>query len=179
VVASPVLRVVGFAVFTLALLIALWRTLGKGWTHAVPRLAAFEAILGLVFVNAPTWFVAPFILRQVCSWTLLVASLLLALHGFRLLSAEGAPMRGIESTTTVVRRGAYRYIRHPLYLSLMLFAAGTFLKGPGVVTCGLLLLAIGGLALTALAEERENLERFGEAYRDYMRATKRFIPFLL
>jgi protein-S-isoprenylcysteine O-methyltransferase Ste14 len=179
VAASAILRIVCFAVFTLALLVAFWRTLGKGWTHAVPRLAAFEAILGLVLLNAPTWFVAPFILRQACSWALLVASLLLALHGFRMLRSRGAPTHGIESTTTLVRRGAYRYIRHPLYLSLMLLAAGTFLKGPGVVGGGLLLLAVGGLALTAVTEERENLERFGEAYRDYMRTTKRFIPFLL
>jgi len=179
VAASAILRIVGFTVFTLALMVAFWRSLGKGWTHAVPRLAAFEAILGLVFLNAPTWFVAPFVLRQVCSWALLVASLPLALHGFGLLRSAGAPTRGIESTTTVVRRGAYRYIRHPLYLSLMLLVAGAFLKGPGVVAGGLLLLAVGGLALTAVTEEKENLGRFGEAYRDYMRTTKRFIPFLL
>jgi protein-S-isoprenylcysteine O-methyltransferase Ste14 len=38
--------------------------------------------------------------------------------------------------------------------------------------------ASGSLMATAIAEERENLLRFGAAYADYMRCTRRFVPFL-
>ncbi|MDM0078153.1 hypothetical protein QTH90_27345 [Variovorax sp. J2P1-59] len=45
-----------------------------------------------------------------------------------------------------------------------------------------LLLVLASTALifvTAKREEIECLEHFGDAYREYMRRTRRFIPFLL
>jgi protein-S-isoprenylcysteine O-methyltransferase Ste14 len=114
----------------------------------------------------------------VVSWALLGGSLLLALHGFRMLRSHGGATGGVETTTLVVRRGVYRYIRHPLYLSLMLFALGAYLKSPGWLGCGLVGVAVGSLLVTALLEEHENLTRFGERYREYMHTTKRFVPFV-
>ena len=35
------------------------------------------------------------------------------------------------------------------------------------------------LFLTALRDEKECLAHFGDTYRDYMRGTRRFIPFVL
>jgi protein-S-isoprenylcysteine O-methyltransferase Ste14 len=36
----------------------------------------------------------------------------------------------IEKTTILVTTGAYRYIRHPLYSSLLFLAWGIFFKAP-------------------------------------------------
>ena len=77
-------------------------------------------------------------MRQLASWALPLTSLLLAAHGFYLLRRVGKPDRsiedatrlGIEKTTRLVRSGAYRYIRHPLYASLLALAWGAFLKAP-------------------------------------------------
>ncbi len=38
--------------------------------------------------------------------------------------------------------------------------------------------ATGFLFATAAAEERENVSRFGPAYMEYMKRTRRFVPFL-
>jgi protein-S-isoprenylcysteine O-methyltransferase Ste14 len=38
--------------------------------------------------------------------------------------------------------------------------------------------ASGFLLATAIAEERENLKRFGAPYADYMKTTHRFVPFI-
>ena len=38
--------------------------------------------------------------------------------------------------------------------------------------------ASGFLLATAMAEERENLLRFGTAYADYIKRTRRFVPFV-
>jgi protein-S-isoprenylcysteine O-methyltransferase Ste14 len=108
----------------------------------------------------------------------LTGSLILALHGFILLRSRGAPTAGIETTTAIVRSGAYRWIRHPLYGSLMLFALGAFLKGPSVLGLVLMAIVLVSLMMTAAVEEKENLQRFGAAYRGYMAETKRFIPFV-
>jgi hypothetical protein len=48
--------------------------------HGFYRFFAFEAIFGLVTLNAPVSFRHPFSSRQLGSWVLL-ASLLLAVHG--------------------------------------------------------------------------------------------------
>ncbi len=75
--------------------------------------------------------------------------------------------------------GLYRYIRHPLYASLMLFAWGVFFKGVDSLGGSLALMATVLLVATARYEERFNIDRFGAAYAEYMRRTKMFVPFLL
>lgn len=172
-------RAGAYLLLSAALLAGFLGEMRRGPAHAVPRFVAFEAILGLVLVNAPTWFEDPGGVRQLVSWSLLGGSLVLALHGFWELRTHGGPTGGLETTTLIVRRGAYRYIRHPLYLSLILFALGAYLKSPAWLSTCLLGVAVGSLWVTSRVEERENLSRFGESYRDYMHSTKGFVPFLL
>jgi protein-S-isoprenylcysteine O-methyltransferase Ste14 len=142
------------------------------------RCLAFEFILAMVLVNIPAWFREPYSGTQLVSWGLLAASAGLALHGFGLLRSMGKPADSIEDTTRLVESGAYRYIRHPLYASLLYFTWGVFFKAPSLLNAGLAGAASLSLYLTAWREERENLERFGEVYRAMMGRTKRFIPFV-
>ena len=112
------------------------------------------------------------------SWLLLLSSLLLALHGFYLLRAIGKPQGSFENTTTVVKLGAYKYIRHPLYASLLLLGWGVFFKDASLLG-GILGVAISAfLVATARVEEAENLLKFGAEYAAYRKTSKMFIPFL-
>jgi len=167
----------GLFVFLSVLLLAF--TLSRPHRHRFYRFFAFECLLGLVILNAESWFKRPFSLLQLVSWVFLVSSLILALHGFRLLRKLGAPDDDIEDTTRLVTVGAYRYIRHPLYASLNLLGAGAFLKRPAFIGFLLLLALLVFLFATARMEEQGNLRRFGDAYRQYMEKTKMFIPFLI
>ena len=84
-----------------------------------------------------------------------------------------------ENTEMLVTTGIYRYIRHPMYSSLLFLAWGALLKS---VTPGTLILtgiATLALVVTAKVEEAEDLARFGEEYRNYMQRTRLFVPFLL
>ena len=163
------------------------RSLSRPRSHGIPRFFAFEAILWLVALNAGHWLVDPGAPRQLISWLLLAASLLLAVQGFHLLRVAGKPAAPgpasadfrFESTTALVTRGAYRYIRHPLYASLLLATWGTVLKRPSSLTVLLGFVATAFLVATARAEEAENLARFGGQYREYMARTRRFIPFVV
>jgi protein-S-isoprenylcysteine O-methyltransferase Ste14 len=66
-----------------------------------------------------------------------------------------------------------------LYASLLYLAWGVYLKQPtSLLGCGLALLASGFLWLTARADEEECKGFFGQAYLDYMKRTRMFIPFL-
>ena len=95
-----------------------------------------------------------------------------------MLRRIGRPEGGIERTTTLVTTGVYRYIRHPLYASLLYGALGVFLKHPSI-TAGALTLVTGIFTfLTAWVEEREMLSKFGADYATYMKRTTRFLPFV-
>ncbi len=156
-------------------------------SHGFFRFLAAEAIFALIIVNAAAWFHDAFTARQLISWLLLLGSLVLAVHGFVLLHRLGKPRAAndhsadfaFEKTTTLIRTGAYKYIRHPLYASLLMLTWGAFLKEVTLVALLLAASATAFLAATALAEEQENLVRFGAAYSMYSKTTKRFIPFLI
>ena len=79
----------------------------------------------------------------------------------------------------LIKRGAYRYIRHPLYGSLLLFGWGVFLKEPSFFSAIVTAAASMFLVVTAKVEEGENIQKFGGEYVTYMKETKMFIPFLI
>jgi protein-S-isoprenylcysteine O-methyltransferase Ste14 len=156
-----------------------WPYLSDRRSHGFYRFFAFECILALVLLGSGRWFQEPFIPRQILSWLLLLGSLFMALHGFFLLVARGKPQGSFENTTRLVTVGAYRYIRHPLYASLLLLTWGAFLKQPDLLNSALMLAATAFLIATTRMEEAENLAHFGEEYAHYMSTTKMFIPWLL
>jgi len=154
-------------------------TLARPHPYRFPRFLAFESILSLIFLNADVWFLDPFSIRQITSWLCLIGSLFLAGSGFYLIKPRGNPEGDFEDTTALITSGVYTYIRHPLYASLIIFSLGAFLKDFSILGVGLVITTLIGVYLTARIEEGHNLERFGQAYQDYMDKTKRFIPFII
>ena len=154
--------------------------------HGFYRFFAWEAILALVLMNFPRWTEDPFAPHQLVSWALLIVSAFLVLQGLHLLVNLGKPaasradtdLFAFERTSELVTTGVFRYIRHPMYASLMWLGGGAFLKHPSRTGLALTIGACAFLVATAIAEERENLAGFGAAYAAYMKSTKRFVPFL-
>ena len=155
-------------------------------SHGFYRFFAWEAILALIVLNLDHWFTHPFAWYQLISWLLLIVSLFLVIHGVRLLKQMGkqstqrddAPMLAFEKTTAIVTAGAYRYIRHPLYSSLLFLAWGVAFKALSWPNIVLAVSATVFLVATARAEEAEDIRFFGPAYQEYMQRTRMFIPFL-
>jgi protein-S-isoprenylcysteine O-methyltransferase Ste14 len=181
------LRASLFFAASAAILLLSRRSLKDARTHGFYRFFVFELLLGLILWNAPMWFRDPFSARQLVSWFLGAVSIGLAIEGFRLLRVIGRPAPAtvesanlaFENTTKLVTVGAYRWIRHPLYASLLALAWSAYLKNPsGLASIAMTLGASGFLLATSLAEEHENLNRFGAAYADYKQRTRRFIPFV-
>ena len=157
---------------------------GHAWktkeVYGLVRFLAFETLVVLIVWNVDEWFTEPWSPRQITSWIIFLASTALAFHGSQLLRSVGrARERLIEDTCCVVEVGAYRYIRHPLYASLMFFTWGVFLKdvawGSGLLAAATTVF----LFATARLEEAHSLERFGVSYSQYMKRTRMFIPFFL
>jgi protein-S-isoprenylcysteine O-methyltransferase Ste14 len=180
------LQVLVFTLASLGLGFASRRSLARRGTHGFYRFWAWEAILALLVLQGPRWFRHPFRWHQRISWLLLCLSLVVLVLGLRSLSRGGRPsavredgaLLGLEKTTRLVSSGIYRYVRHPLYASLLLLAWGAFFKHPDKMSGVLAGVAAGLLFVTAKVEEREDIAYFGPAYEAYMRRSRRFIPFV-
>lgn len=155
-------------------------------SHGFYRFFAWEILLGMFLLNMPGWFQDPLAWHQLISWALLIASLVLVLLGVRLLRQTGRQdaaradptLLGMEKTSRLVTVGLYRYIRHPLYSSLLFLGWGIFFKSPSWLDVILALLCTGFLAATARTEEGENIQYFGDEYLAYMQRSKMFVPFI-
>lgn len=157
-------------------------------SHGFYRFFAWELILALFLLNVNDWFRDPFSAHQIVSWLTLILSAFLVVHGIHLLRKVGKPDNqrdkdgptiSFEKTTTLIQVGAFKYIRHPLYSSLLFLAWGVFFKAPSWAGGALALSATAFLVATAKVEEAEDIRFFGPAYQAYMKHTKMFIPFLL
>ena len=184
---EAMIKLVFFAVFSVGLLYVSRASITVPRSHGFYRFFAWESILALTILNIERWFQDPLAAHQLVSWILLTASFLPGVPGIHFLRTRGIPdprrtengsLVGIEKTTRLVTTGPFKYIRHPLYSSLLLLAWGVFFKNPSVVGAGLALGASAFLLATAKVEEAENLSYFGSDYRTYMRKTKMFIPFV-
>lgn len=115
-----------------------WRSLARPRSHGFWRFFAFELLGGLILLNAPVWFVRPLSPVQLASWSFGAVSIALAIEGSRLLRVVGrsspaagsATDIGVERTTRMVTVGTYRYMRHPLYSSLIALTLCALLKRP-------------------------------------------------
>jgi protein-S-isoprenylcysteine O-methyltransferase Ste14 len=146
--------------------------------HGIFRFVSFESILLLVLMNHPVWFTDPLAWYQLVSWILLGGSLLVAILGFYRYYHHGKPADGMERTTRLITSGLYRYIRHPLYLSLMLGGFGVMMKNLDWQSMIAVIVNLVALYLTARVEEKEMIKRFGKEYESYMGRTKMFIPYV-
>jgi protein-S-isoprenylcysteine O-methyltransferase Ste14 len=111
---------------------------------------------------------------------LMIAASLLRRHCWRALGASFTGAVTVRPGQTVVQRGAYRWVRHPSYSAAMLLFLGMGLALGNWLSV-LVFAATPPLVygLRVRAEERALLETLGEPYNDYMRRTKRFVPYIL
>jgi protein-S-isoprenylcysteine O-methyltransferase Ste14 len=100
-------------------------------------------------------------------------------HCFRTLGSYFTANVRVVAGQTVIEDGAYRWIRHPSYTGGMLMYLGTGLAMTNWLSA-LVLLVVGaiGYFYRVRVEEQALQTNLGEPYRDYMRRTKRFVPFI-
>jgi protein-S-isoprenylcysteine O-methyltransferase Ste14 len=83
-----------------------------------------------------------------------------------------------ERTTELIDTGIFKYIRHPLYSSLLFLTWGIFLKNTSVELLIVSVVSTVFLYLTAIFDEKECIDYFGDKYIEYMKKSKRFIPYI-
>ena len=74
-----------------------------------------------------------------------------------------------------VRNGLYRYSRHPMYATAFIFFLGLSIATASWVFLLFTILLIAASFYFAPLEEQSCLEKYGDAYREYMNKTSRYI----
>jgi protein-S-isoprenylcysteine O-methyltransferase Ste14 len=131
--------------------------------------AGFQKFLVTHGQNA--WFAAGLI-------TLLSGSLLRR-HCWRMLGQHFTGNVKASPDQPVVERGVYRWVRHPSYTGGMLMYMGTGLALTNWLS--LLIITVAGASAylyRVRVEEQALQESLGGRYQEYMRRTKRFVPFV-
>jgi protein-S-isoprenylcysteine O-methyltransferase Ste14 len=84
----------------------------------------------------------------------------------------------IREGHTLVKNGIYHWIRHPAYLGIIIAYLGVPVLLSSVLGFLVMLLIVPLLLQRIKLEERMLIERFGAEYEEYMRQSKKLVPFL-
>lgn len=179
-------KLVVFILLTIPVLTISLKSMKNRKSHGFYRFFSFVAILLLLVFKIGYWFKNPFSFNQIVSWIFLLVSIYLVFAGIIALKRKGkqknnreqSDLYAFEKTSELVNTGIFRYIRHPMYSSLLFLTWGIYLKSPDPYFLFAAIISSVFLYLTALADEKECIGFFGQKYTEYMGTTKRFIPFL-
>jgi protein-S-isoprenylcysteine O-methyltransferase Ste14 len=74
-----------------------------------------------------------------------------------------------------ITRGMYRYSRHPLYLATLLVYLSVGIASASWVFLLIFIVQLVSISIAVVEEERYCLEKYGNAYREYMNKTPRWL----
>ena len=152
---------------------------------------ALRALIGAVFFLGVLFYI---VRPQVLAWAELTLppwlqwlGVALGMVSLPLLAWTQQALGSNFSTTLHVRRehrlvtsGPYRCVRHPMYTALFLSMWAILLLTLNWLVGGVPLVGLCVIVfLRVQREERAMIEKFGDAYREYMKRTGRFTPRLI
>ena len=140
----------------------------------VSRLASLVIVAGLVVLIATGSFFSASPLVIACQ----VGALVVAVWARRSFARGQFRFLPNPRSDALIRRGPYRFIRHPMYASAMLLIWATILGHWSLRS-----LAVGVVVTLAvipriLDEERKLREHYPD-YADYARSTRALVPFVV
>jgi protein-S-isoprenylcysteine O-methyltransferase Ste14 len=83
----------------------------------------------------------------------------------------------VTKGTKLVTSGPYRLMRHPMYVALLLYAAGRLINNYNTMTVFFSILLVATLTIKVHVEEKFLKKAFPK-YRQYAKTTARFIPWV-
>lgn len=101
---------------------------------------------------------------------------LLVLAGYLMKTSLSIVFGEEREKPGVIRKGAFRIVRHPVYLSEILLYLGFLMLSISLAAALVLVIAIGFLHYISRYEEKLLFARFGDDYKEYMRETPMWCP---
>jgi protein-S-isoprenylcysteine O-methyltransferase Ste14 len=143
---------------------------------------AGQLILACLFITI--WVLDSFILNYTTflnhivplAIRLPIGIVLLAVSGYLAITSLAIVFGEKRENPCVVRKGVFRIMRHPMYLSEILLYLGLLMMSVSLAAAVVWVLAIVFLYHISRYEERLLLERFGQEYQQYMQEVPMWIP---
>jgi protein-S-isoprenylcysteine O-methyltransferase Ste14 len=110
---------------------------------------------------------------------LMLAGMALRWYSIRVLGASFTCEVSTSPGQVVVESGPYRWVRHPSYTGGLLTLLGVLVCCVNWASLAALIVAVAGYAYRIGIEEKALETHLGAAYADYMRRTRRLIPFVI
>ena len=114
-----------------------------------------------------------------------IAGLALVVTGFIILLVGAGTLGRSHSSTLVIREnhrlithGIYRFTRHPIYLGVIMVCIGLPVYASSWVGVLIMSALIPLFLYRIRLEEKLLSEEYGDAYRTYVEATRKLIPFI-
>jgi protein-S-isoprenylcysteine O-methyltransferase Ste14 len=134
----------------------------------------------LVYLINPSWMAwAKIGLPEWIRWAGVVLGVLCTFGIYWLFSSIGngiSPTSATRQKHVLSKAGPYRWVRHPLYTIGSTFIVSFGMMADNWFIAALGILAFMGMAIRTPKEEANLIEKFGDEYREYMKATGRFLP---
>ena len=129
------------------------------------------------FISMPLWFLATVYsiflpLKLGTVW--FYAGLVVFVAGLMITIIATTNFTTTPMNEPIVK-GMYRYSRHPLYAGMLLIYLSVGIASASWIFLLVAVMWAVFLNLSVIDEERYCLEKYGEAYRDYMNRTPRWI----
>jgi protein-S-isoprenylcysteine O-methyltransferase Ste14 len=112
---------------------------------------------------------------QWLGWFIWVLSMIFGIAPIFILRSQGGVAKGQSyvKTTKLVASSLYAIVRHPQYLAGMLFSLAMMLLAQHWVIILIGVVTIVLFYIDMYAADQEGIQKFGEAYRDYMQRVPR------
>ena len=114
---------------------------------------------------------------KIAGTVLIITGLLLYVNAWRSLGNAWRIGNDAESNSPLVKNGAYRISRNPIYLFYSIYFIGPFLINGSAIFLILAICLIIVLHYLILEEEKYLAERHGKLYEDYISHTGRYFTF--
>jgi protein-S-isoprenylcysteine O-methyltransferase Ste14 len=132
----------------------------------------------LLWQNA-FWERLPGLWRVALSVFFLALAGLLSWSSARALGRQWRFDAGLNTDHELVRSGAYRVVRHPIYTSMLFLLLGTgFMITPLPMLLFSILVFVTGTEIRVRIEDTLLASRFGGQFSDYQRTVSAYIPYV-
>jgi protein-S-isoprenylcysteine O-methyltransferase Ste14 len=164
------------------ILVGIWIGIIFGWIIPIIRKhnkhLAYEIYVacgvGILFssmvsVNSDgIWVQSDIPFLRIIGEILQIPAIALVISSIISLKLRGKPKDYWEKSTTMVNRGIFRIVRHPLYLGAAIFGVSFILVAQSIPSTLLGLAIIFCFLIASKKEDEFNIKKFGDSYKEYM-----------
>ena len=158
-----------------------------GWTHSKPQSrdtrarwgVLLQVIAYLLLGMGRFWELRPAAWRVGLSVLFLGLAILLSWTSARALGKHLRFDAALSTGHELVQSGAYSFLRHPIYSSMLCLLLGTgFMACPAIRFVPAILIFLAGTEVRVRIEDKLLADGFGDRFRQYRKNVSAYVPFV-